>query len=131
MLRGRRVLLVDDDMRNIYALTGKLKEAGLDVSMAEHGEAALRKIEENAQASNPPFEIILMDIMMPVMDGYEAMQRIREIRDYRETPILALTAKAMPGDRRKCIDAGASDYVTKPIDVEKLYSMLRVWLYRC
>ncbi len=128
MLAGRRVLVVDDDMRNVFALKRLLNDLDVDVTAAENGQVALDQI--NAAPSDSPFELILMDIMMPIKDGYETMAEIRALPQYAATPILALTAKAMPEDRQKCLDAGASDYVTKPIDTEKLLSMLRVWLYK-
>jgi len=127
MLEGRRVLLVDDDMRNVFALKRMLMDAGLVVVPAENGQVAVDKVRA---AEQDPFELILMDIMMPIKNGYEAMREIRAMPGYSDTPIMALTAKAMPEDRQKCIDAGASDYVTKPIDITKLLSMLRVWLYK-
>jgi len=126
MLKERRVLVVDDDMRNVFAMTKVLEDAGLVVSQAENGQAALDAIE----SADVDFELILMDIMMPVMDGIEAIGFIRQLVPYQSTPIIALTAKAMPGDRHKCIEAGASEYLTKPIDTDKLLSILRVWLYQ-
>jgi CheY-like chemotaxis protein len=124
LFRDRTILLVDDDMRNVYVLSRELQRLGLNVLMAENGQAALNKLNEN-----PNIELVLMDIMMPVMDGYEAMKKIRGIRKFDELPIIALTAKAMPEDRALCIDAGASEYITKPINVDKLKAMLRVWLF--
>lgn len=98
---------------------------------AENGEVAVNMVTATVNdAQKEPYDLILMDIMMPIMDGYEAMRAIRKIREYRETPILSLTAKAMPGDRLKCIEAGASDCITKPIDIDRLFSMLRVWPYK-
>ncbi|MBV1876247.1 MAG: CHASE3 domain-containing protein [Pseudomonadales bacterium] len=126
MLTNRRVLLVDDDMRNIYAIKSELSDLGLNVTPAENGQVAIDTIK----AAKQPYELILMDIMMPIKDGYDAMQEIRQLPNYANTPILALTAKAMPEDRQKCIDAGASDYLIKPVDIAKLTSMLRVWLYQ-
>ncbi|MCP4343832.1 MAG: response regulator, partial [Desulfobulbaceae bacterium] len=128
MLVNRRVLVVDDDMRNLYALKSLLNKAGLKVALAENGQLAIDKI--NAIQPQDAFELIIMDIMMPVKDGYETMQEIRQMPDYANTPILAVTAKAMPEDRAKCLAAGASDYMNKPVDVERLMSMLRVWLYQ-
>jgi CheY-like chemotaxis protein len=124
LFRDRTILLVDDDMRNIYVLSRELQHLGLNVLMAENGQVALNKLNES-----PAIELVLMDIMMPVMDGYEAMQKIRGIKKFTELPIIALTAKAMPEDRALCIDAGASEYLTKPINVDKLKAMLRVWLF--
>lgn len=124
LLTGKTILVVDDDMRNSFALSKLLSDKGVQVEIAENGEEALKALTEH-----PEIDLVLMDIMMPVMDGYEAMKRIRGQRQFRDLPILALTAKAMKGDREKCIDAGANDYLSKPLDVERLFSMLRVWLY--
>jgi CheY-like chemotaxis protein/HAMP domain-containing protein len=122
---GRKVLLVDDDMRNIYALSASLEEWGCEIQVANNGIESLEALD-----SNPDADIVLMDIMMPEMDGYEAMQRIRAQERFKKLPILALTAKAMRDDRSKCIEAGANDYITKPVDIEKLQSLMRVWLHR-
>ncbi len=123
-LQGRKILLVDDDLRNTYALSRALSEQGLEVSMADNGELALQKLAEE------DIELVLMDIMMPVMDGYEAMRRIRQQARFKKLPIIALTAKAMLEDRTKCIEAGANDYCTKPVEIDRLMSMMRVWLFR-
>ncbi|MBO9664794.1 response regulator [Dokdonella sp.] len=123
-LAGRTVLVVDDDMRNIFALSKILREKGLSVVMAQDGQKALRQVEENKA-----IEIVLMDIMMPGMDGYETMREIRKRPVYAKLPIIAVTAKAMAGDRDKCLEAGANDYLAKPIDIDKLLSMMRVWLH--
>ncbi len=125
ILRGRQVLLVDDDMRNTFALTGALEERGMEVLIAQNGKEALVALEKT-----PNMDLVLMDIMMPEMDGYETMQRIREQARFRKLPIIALTAKAMKSDKIKCIEAGANDYLSKPIDIDKLLSLMRVWLYR-
>lgn len=132
MLKGRRLLLVDDDMRNVFALTRQLENAGMEVVMADNGQVALDKLNGgDPSGSKKPFELIIMDIMMPIMDGYEAMSKIRKLKNgYANIPIIALTAKAMPEDRAKCIEAGASEYLTKPVELDKLMSMLRVWLYK-
>jgi CheY-like chemotaxis protein len=122
-LQGRKVLLVDDDMRNLYALSKALRSKGLDVTLAQDGHKALAMIQENTD-----LELVLMDIMMPGMDGLETMRRIRLQPQHARLPIIALTAKAMRGDREQCLESGASDYLTKPIDVDKLLSMMRVWL---
>lgn len=122
---GRKVLIVDDDMRNVFALTSVLEEKGLKLLVASNGQECLDMLEEN-----PDINLVLMDIMMPVMDGYEAMRRIRKQKRFSKLPIITLTAKAMKGDRAACIEAGASDYLAKPVDTEKLVSMLRVWLYQ-
>lgn len=125
MLKGRKILLVDDDMRNSYALSKQLITIGLDVEMAANGKLAMDLIKKDMS-----FEMILMDIMMPIMDGYIATKLIRKIPEYKNIPILALTAKAMPEDKHKCIEAGASEYLEKPIDFEKLLSVIRVWLFK-
>lgn len=120
-----RILLVDDDMRNIYALTSALEQHGMEVVFAENGMEGLQLLEQG-----PPFDLVLMDIMMPKLDGYETIRAIRENKAYAELPIIALTAKAMKGDREKCIQAGANDYISKPIQLDQLLSLVRVWLYR-
>ena len=122
---GKRVLVVDDDVRNIFALTSLLENHGMQVQFAENGADALQKLRES-----PDFDLVLMDVMMPEMDGYETTTRIRGMPEFRTLPIIALTAKAMKGDREKCIAAGASDYITKPVDGDQLLSLMRVWLYR-
>jgi CheY-like chemotaxis protein len=124
-LAGKKVLVVDDDIRNIFAITAVLEQQSMEVVYAENGQEALQKLDEE-----PGVDVVLMDIMMPEMDGYEAMRRIRKQQKRERLPIIALTAKAMKGDREKCIEAGASDYVTKPVDPDQLLSLLRVWLYR-
>ncbi|HEX7376190.1 MAG TPA: response regulator, partial [Pirellulales bacterium] len=125
VLTGKKVLLVDDDIRNIFAMTGVLERHAMRVFSAETGRAALERLAEL-----PDVDVILMDIMMPHMDGYDTMRAIRSMDEFRSLPIIALTAKAMKGDREKCLEAGASDYIAKPVDVEHLLAMLRVWLYR-
>jgi CheY-like chemotaxis protein/signal transduction histidine kinase/HAMP domain-containing protein len=124
-LRGRKVLVVDDDARNIFALTTILENQEMDVLSATNGRQAIELIK-----STPELSVVLMDIMMPEMDGYETMREIRKDPEFRTLPILALTAKAMKGDREKCLEAGASDYIAKPVNTEQLLSLLRVWLYR-
>ena len=120
------MLIVDDDIRNIFALTSVLEQHDMEVVYAENGKDGIEMLQET-----PDIDVVLMDVMMPEMDGYEAMRRIRELPQVQVTlPIIALTAKAMKGDREKCIEAGASDYITKPVDTEQLLSLLRVWLYR-
>lgn len=122
-LDGNTVLLVDDDVRNVFSLGSALKRYGINVLPARNGQEGLDTL-----AAHPEIDLVLMDIMMPVMDGYEAMRRIRSEPRWRNLPVVALTAKAMKGDRQKCLDAGASDYVTKPVDMDQLTSVLRVWL---
>ena len=121
-LKGRRILLVDDDLRNTFALSKALQKYEVEIILADNGQMALEKLDEHE------VDLVLMDIMMPVMDGYEATKRIREIPALASLPVIALTAKAMTGDREKCLEAGASDYLTKPIDVDKLVAMMKVWL---
>ncbi|HJX29260.1 MAG TPA: response regulator, partial [Thermoanaerobaculia bacterium] len=125
VLRNRKVLVVDDDVRNIFALTTVLENQDMDVLSATNGRQAIELIE-----STPDLGVVLMDIMMPEMDGYETMREIRKDPRFRTLPILALTAKAMKGDREKCLQAGASDYIAKPVNTDQLLSLLRVWLYR-
>ena len=122
-LKGKSVLLVDDDMRNIFALSTALQEYELNIEIANNGLEALKKLEES-----PDTDIVLMDIMMPEMDGYEAMREIRKQNRFNKLPIIALTAKAMKNDREKTIECGANDYISKPVDIDKLVSMMRVWL---
>ena len=123
-LTGKKILLVDDDIRNIYALTSVLEQQDIEVTPAMNGKEAIELL-----GKNNGFDAVLMDIMMPEMDGYEAMKIIRENSKWKKLPIFALTAKAMKGDREKCIEAGATDYVSKPVDIDKLMSLLSVWLY--
>ncbi len=120
---GKKVLLVDDDIRNVFALSNLLEGLDMEVAFAETGKQALAQLERE-----PDFDLVLMDIMMPEMDGYEAMRTIRADERFDRLPIIALTAKAMKDDREKCIQAGASDYITKPIHTEQLLSLMRVWL---
>lgn len=124
ILKDKKVLVVDDDMRNVYALTNILENKGIIVRAAKDGKEALKSLDENSDV-----DLVLMDIMMPDMDGYEATKRIRKLSKFKQLPIIALTAKAMKGDKMKCIEAGANDYLAKPVDSERLLSMLRVWLY--
>jgi PAS domain S-box-containing protein len=125
ILKNKKVLLADDDMRNIYSLTNVLEEEGMRCITAENGQAAVRLFRET-----PDIDIILMDVMMPGMDGYEATKEIRQMPAGARIPVIALTAKAMKGDREKCLDAGMSDYISKPVNIEQLLSLMRVWLYR-
>ncbi len=125
ILKGKKVLVVDDDVRNIFAVMTVLEGKNMDVVVGNNGKEALSLLEEESDIA-----LVLMDIMMPEMDGYEAMRQIRAQPRHRQLPIIALTAKAMKGDRTKCIEAGANDYISKPLDTEKLLSLMRVWLYR-
>jgi CheY-like chemotaxis protein len=124
-LAGRKVLVVDDDVRNIFALSSVLERRGMTVLSAGTGREAIETIE-----NTPDLAIVLMDIMMPEMDGYETMQVIRQNSALRRLPIIALTAKAMKGDRERCLEAGASEYLAKPVNTEQLLSALRMWLHR-
>ncbi|WLE96596.1 MAG: response regulator [Candidatus Electrothrix communis] len=125
IFKGKRILLVDDDMRNVFALAKVLGDKGMQTVKAEDGATALAVLEKE-----DAFDLVLMDIMMPVMDGYEAIKRIRKQPQWKKLPIIALTAKAMKDDRSRCLAAGANDYLTKPVDVERLLALLRLWLYR-
>jgi CheY-like chemotaxis protein len=124
-LTGKQVLIVDDDVRNIFALTSALERHQMVIHSAENGQEAIERLQ-----TTPGIDIVLMDIMMPDMDGYDTMRAIRALPPFKSLPIIALTAKAMKGDREKCLEAGASDYITKPVNIEQLLSLLRVWLYR-
>jgi CheY-like chemotaxis protein len=124
-LQGRKVLVVDDDIRNIFALNSLLERHSMQVISASTGQDAINLLETTEDLS-----LVLMDIMMPEMDGYETMRRIRGNSKFRTLPIIALTAKAMKGDREKCLEAGASDYVAKPVNTDQLLSLVRMWLHR-
>jgi len=125
ILAGKKVVIVDDDIRNIFAMTSMLERYKMDVHSAETGKAALELLQ-----SEPDTDLVLMDIMLPEMDGYETIRAVRKMYGFEQLPIIALTAKAMKGDREKCIDAGASDYISKPVDSERLLTLLRNWLHR-
>jgi HAMP domain-containing protein/signal transduction histidine kinase/DNA-binding response OmpR family regulator len=125
VLAGKKVLVVDDDVRNIFALTSLLEQQRMQVLYAENGKDGIALLRDT-----PDVDVVLMDVMMPEMDGYETMRTIRADERFAALPIIALTAKAMKGDRENCIQAGASDYIAKPVDKEQLLSLLRVWLYR-
>jgi len=124
-IAGKTVLLVDDDIRNIYSLSSYLEGHDLTVHTARNGIEAVNVLEQYSD----DIDLILMDIMMPEMDGYQATREIRKMKAHQNLPIIALTAKAMKGDREQCIAAGASDYITKPVDTDKLISLMRVWLH--
>ncbi len=125
VLAGRKVLIVDDDMRNIFALSTILEEHDMVIASADNGRDAIRTLQNDTAV-----EIVLMDIMMPEMDGMATMREIRKIPQLKNLPIVAVTAKAMKGDREKCIEAGAWDYLSKPVDAEQLLAVLRAWLHR-
>jgi len=124
-LVGRAVLVVDDDVRNIFALSSALERRGMTVLTASTGREALATLDTTTDVA-----IVLMDVMMPEMDGYETMREVRKNPAFRRLPIVALTARAMKGDREKCLEAGASDYLAKPVNTEQLLSVLRAWLHR-
>ena len=123
IFKGRKILLVDDDIRNIYALTSALEQKGATIIVGRNGQEGLEKLDQD-----PQIDLVLMDIMMPEMDGYEATRRIRKQKRFASLPIIAVTAKAMKDDLKKCINAGTNDYVSKPVDLEKLLSLIRVWI---
>jgi CheY-like chemotaxis protein len=125
VLKGKKILIVDDDIRNIFAMTSLLERYEMQIFSAETGKIALEQLH-----SQPDIDAVLMDIMMPDMDGYDTMRAIRKFSKFRTLPMIAVTAKAMKGDRDKCIEAGASDYIAKPVDSAELLSMLRLWLHR-
>ncbi len=124
-LAGRRILIIDDDIRNIYSLTSVLEAHDVKVLHAESGAEGIAILERA-----PDIDVALVDIMMPDMDGYETMRRIRAKRDIADIPLIVVTAKAMQGDRQKCLDAGASDYIAKPVDIDLLLALMRVWIGR-
>ncbi|HEY3542428.1 MAG TPA: response regulator, partial [Gaiellaceae bacterium] len=124
VFKGKKVLIVDDDVRNVFALTSVLEANGMEVIFAENGKDGI-----DCLRANPDVDLVLMDIMMPEMDGYQTMSAVRQIPEFRQLPIISLTAKAMKGDREKSIQSGASDYITKPVDTDQLLSLMRVWLY--
>jgi len=125
VFEGKKVLIVDDDVRNVFALASVFERRGMQVVFAENGREGVEALREH-----PDVALVLMDIMMPEMDGYEATRTVREMPEFERLPILALTAKAMRGDREKSLASGASDYITKPVDVDQLLSLMRVWLHR-
>jgi CheY-like chemotaxis protein len=125
VLNSKNVLVVDDDVRNLFALTTAFERFNINTITAESGKEAMTILSENNE-----IDIVLMDIMMPEMDGYETTQKIRREHKNNSLPIIAVTAKAMKGDREKCIEAGASDYITKPLKIDQLMSLMRVWLYK-
>jgi hypothetical protein len=124
-LAGKRIMIVDDDIRNIFALTSLLERHQIEILSAETGQGAIDKLQSNGDV-----DLVLMDIMMPDLDGYDTIREIRKQPRHHSLPIVALTAKAMKGDREKCLEAGASDYIAKPVDPEQLLALLRLWLFR-
>jgi CheY-like chemotaxis protein len=125
VFQGKKILIVDDDVRNVFALTSALETRGMEVLYGENGKDGIDILKKN-----PDVDLVLMDVMMPEMDGYETTQAIRKMSKFKGLPIISLTAKAMKGDREKSIAAGASDYITKPVDTDQLLSLMRVWLYQ-
>jgi len=125
ILNGKSILVVDDDVRNLFALTTVFERYNINVATAESGKDAIAQL-----SGNPDINMVLMDIMMPEMDGYETMQKIRREHKNNSLPIIAVTAKAMKGDRQKCIEAGASDYITKPLKIDQLLALMRLWFYK-
>jgi CheY-like chemotaxis protein len=123
LLDGKKVLVVDDDIRNIFALTAMLERHQMDVTAVDSGQEAIKTLSERDDV-----DVALVEVMMPEMDGYVTMTRMRELATFRDRPIIALTAKAMKGDREKCLAAGASDYIAKPVNTPELLAMLRTWL---
>ena len=130
VLEGRRILIVEDDVRNVYSLTNILEPRGAVVEIARNGEEALEALERQPKDAAEPIKLVLMDVMMPVMDGLDATRRIRKDPRWAKLPIIMLTAKAMPDDQERCLSAGANDYMAKPLDVDKLLSLVRVWMPR-
>jgi CheY-like chemotaxis protein len=124
VFHGKRILVVDDDIRNVFALASALEVRGMKVQFAENGREGIERLKEN-----PDIDLVLLDVMMPEMDGYETARAIRNMPRFEQLPIISLTAKAMKGDRDKSIGAGASDYITKPVDMDQLLSLMRVWLH--
>ena len=130
LLEGRRILVVEDDVRNVYALTNILEPRGAIIEIARNGQEALDILTKAASQPGSSIDLVLMDVMMPVMDGLAATREIRKNPAWKKLPVITLTAKAMPDDQQRCIDAGANDYMAKPLDVEKLLSLVRVWMPR-
>jgi CheY-like chemotaxis protein len=125
VIKNKTVLIADDDVRNIFSLSKALEKHQMKVVSAIDGKEAMIKLKEN-----PNIDVVLMDIMMPEMDGYDTIKEIRKQAKYKNLPVIAVTAKAMIGDREKCMQVGASDYISKPVDIDQLLSLLRVWLYQ-
>ncbi len=130
MLEGRRILIVEDDVRNVYAVTNIFEPLGAIVQIARNGKEALTALESSKTAPDKAIDLVLMDVMMPEMDGLTATRELRKQPEWKKLPVIMLTAKAMKDDQEKCLDAGANDYMAKPLDVEKLVSLVRVWMPR-
>jgi CheY-like chemotaxis protein len=130
VLEGRRILIVEDDVRNVYSLANILEPRGATVKIARNGQEALDALDASAGEDNGRIDLVLMDVMMPVMDGLEATRRLRLDPRWAKLPVIVLTAKAMPDDQERCLAAGANDYMAKPLDVDKLLSLVRVWMPR-
>jgi CheY-like chemotaxis protein len=130
VLEGRRILIVEDDVRNVYSLANILEPRGAAVKIARNGQEALDALDASAGESSGRIDLVLMDVMMPVMDGLEATRRLRLDQRWAKLPVIVLTAKAMPDDQERCLAAGANDYMPKPLDVDKLLSLVRVWMPR-
>jgi CheY-like chemotaxis protein len=130
VLEGRRILIVEDDVRNVYSLSNILAPRGALVQIARNGQEAVEALHVSARLASQTIDLVLMDVMMPVMDGLTATREIRKDSRWSKLPIIALTAKAMPDDQERCLRAGANDYMAKPLDVDKLLSLVRVWMPR-
>ncbi|MBN9135873.1 MAG: response regulator, partial [Phyllobacterium sp.] len=128
LLEGRRILVVEDDIRNVYALTNILEPRGAIIEIARNGREALETLQRFSSKEGEAVDLVLMDVMMPIMDGLEATREIRRNPAWKKLPIITLTAKAMPDDQQRCVDAGANDYMAKPLDIERLLSLVRVWM---
>ncbi|MFL6516596.1 MAG: response regulator, partial [Bacillus sp. (in: firmicutes)] len=124
ILKNKKILIVDDDIRNVYALTIALEKYEMNIIVAENGHEGIEVLKDN-----PDTDLVLMDIMMPELDGFEAMRQIRQLTEFKTLPIIALTAKAMKRSREECLEAGATDYISKPINLDQLFSLMQVWLY--
>ena len=127
-LEGRQILVVDDDARNVFALASVLESKGAKLRFARNGKEALAALESAQALGGIAVDVVLMDIMMPEMDGITAIREIRKRSEWKRLPIIALTAKAMPNDREECLRAGADDYIAKPLDIDKLFSLIKVWI---
>ena len=130
VLEGRRILIVEDDVRNVYSLTNVLEPRGAMIEIARNGKEALEALERSSTDPSKAVDLVLMDVMMPVMDGLAATRELRKDPRWKTLPVLMLTAKAMPDDQERCMAAGANDYMAKPLDVDKLLSLVRVWMPR-